>query len=214
MFIRHGHAYHNDAVDKFGEQEYENPKWTDPELTSKGFWQTEDHLLPKIIRPINENIRAIYSSPLTRCIQTANIIQESLIDYPVIQLTDSLIERQGNHPCNWRKHKDDIAELWDKTVDISQLSDELPVAGLLKEETDEEMINRLDSFVQSILFIHQTMDILQDSSVNDHKNTILLMTHHEVMKSAFGTKTDNCGFISCAYQFNSSVGRFIQVAEI
>jgi broad specificity phosphatase PhoE len=193
IFLRHGHATHNEAVEKDGEAEYEKFEWKDAEMTSKGFSQV-DSLVSTLITPLRSSgskICAIYSSPLTRCIQTANIIQETLTDAPTITLADNLIERQGKHPCNWRKEKNELVSLWDTSVDTSYLPTDIPIFDPLNVETDESIIERMNNFMQFILHdLNNRRSSLPDSPV------VLISTHHEVLKTMFNESVDNGDYLA------------------
>lgn len=193
IFLRHGHATHNEAVEKDGEAEYEKFEWKDAEMTSKGFSQV-DSLISSLITPLRSSgskICAIYSSPLTRCIQTANIIQETLSNAPTIMLADNLIERQGKHPCNWRKEKNELTSLWDTCIDTSYLPTDIPIFDPLNIETDESIIERMNNFMQFILHdLNNRRSSLPDSPV------ILISTHHEVLKTMFNESVDNGDYVA------------------
>lgn len=104
--VRHGFAYHNLAVNKWGEKgyfmkEFEGVLLTDALLTEKGIVQATD-LKEKLN---NIKFKDIYCSSLSRCIQTCDFSIDTNL---VIKLDDRLMEPQGIHICNKRKIKNDI----------------------------------------------------------------------------------------------------------
>ena len=96
-FIRHGHAEHNAAYDLSQNKDvYRSFDHKDSHLTEKGIQQIKDVELPvKMPRKMDR----VYSSPLTRCIQTARIL---VGEKTILYLHDGLLETQGPYPCNWR----------------------------------------------------------------------------------------------------------------
>lgn len=116
VFIRHGHAVHNQGFEEEGESAYYSEKYAYSHLTEKGHLQTKN---------INiEQVDCIFVSPLIRCIQTArNIFGNDTILF----LHDGLIETQGHTP-NRRENKSELLKypnvnlkyIKDKTSDIQE----------------------------------------------------------------------------------------------
>ena len=98
VFIRHGHALHNEAFEREGESAYYSQKYVYSTLTQKGHAQT----LGIDMTPVD----CVFVSPLVRCIETArNIFGRDRILY----LHDGLIETQGHTP-NQRESRDALGK--------------------------------------------------------------------------------------------------------
>ena len=99
--IRHGHAAHNEAADLQGEIAYEDPQWKDSQLTAKGRQQISE--IPAA------NVSLIYTSPLTRCLETARAFKATCGFTGKLVADDFLLETQGgSHYCNERRPKVEI----------------------------------------------------------------------------------------------------------
>lgn len=98
VFVRHGHAVHNQGFEEEGESAYYSEKYAYSPLTEKGHIQT----LTVNVAPVD----CVFVSPLIRCIETArNIFGENR----VLFLHDGLIEIQGHTP-NRREEKSALAD--------------------------------------------------------------------------------------------------------
>ena len=97
VFIRHGHALHNQGFEEEGESAYHSEKYIFSPLTEKGHIQTMSVRVPQV--------DCIFVSPLIRCIETArNIFGE----HSILYLHDGLIETQGHTP-NIRQDKSELS---------------------------------------------------------------------------------------------------------
>ena len=104
VFIRHGEAVHNVAFHTEGPSAFLDPKYADAPLTEKGILEARS----AGVKLASLNFIDIWSSPLTRCIQTSMEIFEE-IDAQHINLHDNLLERQDyREKCNSRKLKSDL----------------------------------------------------------------------------------------------------------
>ena len=91
IFLRHGEAEHNVAFHKEGASVFKEEAYRDAKLTAKGIEQAIE--AAKALSSLK--IEAIWSSPLTRCIQTAEEVFEE-VDCDELYLHDNLLERLGN----------------------------------------------------------------------------------------------------------------------
>jgi broad specificity phosphatase PhoE len=168
VFLRHAHAAHNAANDLYGHDGvYESEEYRDALLSDKGHAQAARTVLP-------HQPQRIYSSPLRRCIQTVR----GFAPHTPIILEDGLIERQCNHPCNRRSSLSTI-EATAANLDTSRL---LHAAMKVVHETDEMFIRR----VKKALY-----EIVTESQRNGYE-TILVVTHWDLMRTVFGVIVDNC----------------------
>jgi len=122
IFVRHGEATHNVAFHEEGNSVFTDKKYEDAPLTEKGFQQARE--TGKALSSLK--IIDIWSSPLTRCIQTGEeIFEETSADDCFVH--DNLLERLGdNHVTNNRSLKRDIQKkhpMWnvDYIPDMPQL---------------------------------------------------------------------------------------------
>jgi len=112
ILVRHGQGTHNLGAETEGDAAYSNEAYRDARLTDKGALQAQE--AGKKIAAEFGNVVAVWSSPLTRCIQTAKHILKS-VKAPVgsLFLHDYLIERQRkDNICNYRANADDLSYEW------------------------------------------------------------------------------------------------------
>lgn len=104
IFVRHGEAEHNVAFRTEGDAAFTSPAYKDARLTAEGVKQAK--ATGEALADLQ--ILDIWSSPLTRCIQTAEEIYEE-VNAQDLWLHDSLLEGQGGgHVCNERSYKIDL----------------------------------------------------------------------------------------------------------
>ena len=165
FLIRHGFAYHNLAALKMGDAAYSNPKYKDAKLTPIGINQAINagHKLKYIY------FDKIYSSPLTRCIQTCMLIlneNEFYDSSKVIFLDDKLLEEQGKHICNQRKNKFELKQYlsteYMNKFDMTNIESNY----LFNEESINKLKKRIDDFMYNLA---------KNCNEND---TILIVTHY------------------------------------
>lgn len=178
IFVRHGQAEHNTAAERLGDSAYEDPAYQDARLTRLGHEQarTAGEIIKKIHnhRPVH-----IYSSPLTRCIQTAEEIVAAGVKASSFVLHDMLLERlHKNHPCNYRKTPTELHSLfpnWDTHF--------LPLFPPLfspNGEPYESVATRMDGFVKH----------LQEKYENTH-TMVVMVSHHDAIESLLHLKLAN-----------------------
>lgn len=159
IFVRHGEAEHNVAF-RSGEgiAAFTNPAYKDARLTAEGRIQAQ--ATGRVLQQADLNILDMWSSPLTRCIQTAEEIYEE-ISAQGMWLHDSLLERLGGgHVCNERKYKLEIQKefpCWD-----TSFLPQLPPAWI-ERENETSLQRRMLSFI--LLLAHLYRDVPDDSHV-------------------------------------------------
>jgi broad specificity phosphatase PhoE len=109
IFIRHGEAQHNVDFHRVADAAFTDSKNKDAPLTELGLQQARD--AAKTLSGFK--ILDLWSSPLTRCIQTSGELFEEL-NINRMYLHDNLVERQGGgHVCNTRKARSELKSvLW------------------------------------------------------------------------------------------------------
>jgi broad specificity phosphatase PhoE len=162
VFIRHGHAKHNEGFALIGEDAYFSENYVNAPLTELGEKQTRSLVAPYVDR--------IYVSPLLRCIQTArNIFGQDA----VLHLHDGLMETQGKHPVNRRQQKDELAMYSSTNLecvkDSCEWTEETPVDVKIRSEK-------------------ALIDIFKRSA---GCNSIAVVTHHDWLLEALGKKFSN-----------------------
>ena len=132
-FIRHGHAEHNAAFDKFQDKKvYRSFEYKESHLTEKGIKQIKDIQMPV-------KMDRLYSSPITRCVETSRIL---VGEDTVLYLHDGLMEIQGPFPCNWRPDLDTFMRTLKKYNLVNIKKEYAPYTDYYltnKEETWEEL---------------------------------------------------------------------------
>jgi broad specificity phosphatase PhoE len=173
IFVRHGEAEHNVATRFEGDAAYSNPRYKDAHLTFYGTQQcrgTGQYLKYQV-----DTIDSCYTSPLTRCIETASYIRE-LLPFNRFVATDALIECQGGgHICNTPLSKDALTTRY-HWIDCSSLQDSYDHTQ--PRETFPEVRKRVVQWLTNILEAHPT-------------GNVLLSTHHDVLLALLGKKTRN-----------------------
>ncbi len=104
VFLRHGEPETNVAFYKEGPFAIETEQYRDTKLTPLG--RTQAKIAGNALSHLK--FHAILSSPLSRCIQTAEEICKE-INCHAFYLHDNLLERHGNNfPMNIRKSKSEL----------------------------------------------------------------------------------------------------------
>lgn len=134
----------------------------------------------EVLKDIQE-IDVIYTSPLSRCIQSAYAIRE-LVPCSTIHVTDNLIERQGGkHICNKRMDAE-LLRVHYPDLDYRHMAASGPhyYGTNVAHESAAYMNYRKNGFKALIRPEHS-------------KNTIVVVTHHDVLESWFGKSLPNAG---------------------
>ncbi|QIW98183.1 hypothetical protein AMS68_003701 [Peltaster fructicola] len=144
--------------------------WADARLTSKGeieamdlgrFW-TRD-MLPRGV-PFPEQL---YSSPLTRCIQTVTLASQALDDNeknhnkdaPSIRVAECLRETLGVHTCDRRSTRSDLATSFPHLMFDEDFTENDELWQTDHRESFEECTARLTVWLQK-LFAEDASDVL------------------------------------------------------
>ena len=137
-------------------------EYEDAHLTPHGIKQAQE--LKNVLNSIT--FTDIYCSSLTRCIQTCdNCIKTKLI----VKLDDQLLEQQGHHICNKRKHKDHVNNFiinLNNKYELYNVKDDY----MFNKELDKDVLERIKNFINNI------------SSLYSYNDKILLITHHDFLK--------------------------------
>ncbi len=164
-FIRHGFAKHNEEFLKYGESAYFDSNNIDSPLVDKGIEQANQASL--VLNSVNFD--KVYSSSLTRCIQTT----ECIVNKKLVYLNDFLLEPQGYHICNYRKSKFELENFTKNLNNDYNLDFVNNECGFIKE-TEDMIKNRIECFYKMLL--------------NDKKNNvnnILVVSHHDLINKFF-----------------------------
>lgn len=179
-FVRHGEALHNVAFHLEGASAFKDETNRDAKLTVRGV----DQAMTTALKLSSLTIQAIWSSPLTRCIQTAEEIFEQ-VDCNELYLHDNLLERLGNgHLMNERKTKRELKQefpIWK----MDTLPDRPPFWE--KYETDYALRQRM------FMFIMLLTDIYSDCNEDTH---ILIVGHSDAIATFTGKQLNNAEYVS------------------
>lgn len=180
LFLRHGEADHNVAQRTDGDSAYEDPRWRDARLSHRGHEQTLA-AGEEIAARFGSQFQAVWSSPLTRCVQTSENAMKS-IRAPHHILHDSLLERLGGgHICNERSAKVDIV-LQHPGWQIQYLPHDGPRWGSIREPEDSVRM-RMTSL---LLYL--------EDKYRDAVRPILVVSHHDAIQALFGVSLRNGEF--------------------
>jgi broad specificity phosphatase PhoE len=178
LFVRHGQAEHNTAAERMGDVAYEDERYRDARLTQLGHLQAKAAGQTIAALQNRRNVH-IYSSPLTRCIQTAEGILEGGVKASSFTLHDMLVERLlKNHVCNARKTPLEIHSqfpLWDTSF--------LPLYPPLfasNSEPYESTALRMTAFLEFLQKKYQ-----------DTYTMIVIVSHHDSIESLLHLKLTN-----------------------
>ena len=178
IFVRHGEAEHNVAFHKDGASAFSNKAYKDANLTPTGIEQAQATKL----QLADFTILDVWSSPLTRCIQTA----EELVDKSVKReyyLHDNLLEcLGGHHVCNERKPKYELHKLY-PNWNVKTLA-EFPVYWV-EREPEFSLHQRMFMFIQLLADIYKE---------DDEESYILIVSHHDVIRSFTGVSLKNAEY--------------------
>lgn len=180
IFIRHGEALHNVANRLHGPIAYTFKENEDAPLTPEGHLQTTE-TGQSIAEKIGSVGVDLYSSPLTRCIQTAENVAKSL-NVKNRFLDDLLIERLGGgHVCNNRRSFNELTAnypLWNTEYVFD------PPAMLLEREDMEVVRERMGRFWNSIQEIYSNSD-----------SVIVIVSHQESLTALWGRNFKNAEYM-------------------
>ena len=123
-FVRHGEGGHNTATDRFGEWAYYSEQWKDSELTAPGREQATAVGSTIAQQRPTGGLELICTSPLTRTLQTAQLIAAELDPPPALVALEAVRERMdGAQPANARQPLSQLRVAY-PAVDFSQIADE------------------------------------------------------------------------------------------
>jgi len=178
FFVRHGQAEHNTAAERFGDSAYEDPLYKDALLTEMG--HTQARAAGKILLQIhNHRPIHIYSSPLTRCIQTAEGIVSTGVKASSFILHDMLLERlHRNHVCNDRKTPIEIRAAFPKWD--TRFLPLFPPHFSPHSEPYESVATRMSAFVKHLQEKYQ-----------DTYTMVIIVSHHDAIESILHLKLAN-----------------------
>lgn len=178
IFVRHGEATHNVGFHKVGESAFQDEINRDAKLTEKGMEQAK-----KVGEELSAyNTLDIWSSPLTRCIETTEEIFEE-ISVQDIYLHDNLLERQGdNHVCNERKSKTYLQEKYG-FYKLENLS-ETPVTWKERENQDS-LYRRMLMMVLLLANLYKKYD---------ETRYVVIVGHADAIGALTGKSLGNCEY--------------------
>ncbi len=180
IFIRHGEALHNIANRIHGPIAYTFKENEDAPLSEEGVRQTTEAGI-QIAKYIGDVPVELYSSPLTRCIQTAENVAKSLT-IKNRYMDDLLIERLGGgHVCNNRKSFHELNETYPEW-NVEYVFD--PPSMPLEREELEVVSERMGRFWNSVQEIYKNTD-----------DVVVIVSHQESLTALHGRNFKNAEFL-------------------
>ena len=165
FFIRHAQGYHN-----INYRTLDDTRFKDASLTNLGIQQSIN-----LQKNLNIKIDLVYSSPLSRCIQTMNY---SIPNYNgKIMIDDRLIERLGDI-ASMRKPKNELHLLTDKKLNLENVDPfNIPywTHGL---EPDEYVFNRAKNWFGSLIEYIKINPEIKNIIVYSHSEILGLLFHY------------------------------------
>ena len=178
--IRHGEALHNVANRIHGPIAYTFKENEDAPLSEVGHLQTKEAGL-QLAEIFKERPVDVYSSPLTRCIQTAENVSAHLNVQKRV-LDDLIIERLGGgHICNHRKTFHQIAQLF-PGWDTEHIEDPPPI--LLEREPLDNVSARM----------RQMWHWLRETYSTSERG-VLIVSHQESLTALWNRNFKNGEFL-------------------
>lgn len=183
ILVRHAEGTHNLAAETEGDAAYTNEAHRNARLTAKGALQAQD--AGKKIAETWPNVTAVWSSPLTRCIQTATHIMGTVkVPADNIFVHDYLIERQRKKDiCNFRAEASEIRAAW-PDFNTEYLPD---VAAHWNEDEPEHVVKQ------------RAMMFLEHLKRKYTSGTVIVVTHFEVLYAVVGRGFANAEFVVWEY---------------
>jgi len=179
ILVRHAEGTHNLAAETEGDAAYANPLHKNARLTNKGALQAQD--AGKLIAATWPNVVAVWSSPLTRCIQTAKHIMKSVkVPEGNMFVHDYLIERQRKKDiCNFRADALEIKAEW------PEFSTEfLPDVAAHWDEDEPQHV------------VKMRVDMLLEHLKRKYTSgTVIVVSHYEVLFEVVGRGLANAEFV-------------------
>ena len=182
IFIRHGEAKHNVAFHTIGAGAFTKEEFRDAPLTETGKEQVRT-LASKLM---DYKILDIWTSPLTRAIQTAEELFEEL-DCGEIILHDNLLELLGGgNVCNERKPAYELKNNFGHWT-TKYLAD-LPVRWVLFE-------NAYSVQQRMLMFVMLMAEIYKEESSDRH---LIIVSHAQAIAALTGESLKNgeCKFMT------------------
>ncbi len=177
IFLRHGEALHNLDFHARGSVAFTDETNRDAPLSLTGVKQAQ-----KAAEALSSfKIIAIWSSPLTRCLQTAEeVFEEVDVQSNELHVHDNLLERLGNgYVINERKEKSKLKEnfpIWN----MKNLPDAPPRWG--PYENDYALRQRM------YMFIRLLENLYEDRTEEEH---VLIVGHSDAISALTGRSLKN-----------------------
>lgn len=181
ILVRHAEGTHNLAAETEGNAAYANEAYRNARLTDKGALQAQD--AGKLIANSCPKAVAVWSSPLTRCIQTAKHIMKSVIvPEGNVFVHDYLIERQRKKDiCNFRADASEITAEWPEFS-----SEFLPDVAAQWDEDEPEHVVKMR--------VNMLLDHLKRKYTS---GTVIIVSHYETLLEVVGRGLANAEFVVC-----------------
>jgi broad specificity phosphatase PhoE len=185
VFLRHGEATHNEAFHRKNENETEvftNKEFRDAPLTPLGIEQAQA-VGEKLVKEFGmDGWTAIWCSPLTRAIQTADEIYEEINVHEMV-LHDNLLEMQiEKYVCNHRLTRDELDKKFYKIWDTKNLAD------------IQSVWNRSENSYAVRQRMWMLCALLSDIYKDKPNPRILIVSHANAIQELTGKYLKNCEY--------------------
>lgn len=173
IFFRHGEATHNVAFRNGEPDAFTAEKYKDPPLTSEG----KDQVIAAAKNLADYKIIGLWSSPLTRCIETSLELFEEL-DIQEMFLHDNLMEiTYKGQVCNLRKRKEELKKEHDGLFKM----DFMPDYSCIWDS------NETSYFSYQRMFM--VLKLIEDIYKNESEDSYVLIVSHQNIMSPFVKKS-------------------------
>jgi broad specificity phosphatase PhoE len=184
VFIRHGEATHNVAFREANDEKvFREEKYKDAPLTEAGIQQARElaeKLAEKYPGPVS-----IWSSPLTRAIQTAEELFEEMNCGSEIVIHDGLLEFQdAYHKCNAR-------------ISLHDLSMKYPLLNTVFMPELPPFWFQSEPQIHTRLRMKMVVETMKEVVRCD---TVIVVSHKNALRYLLNEDLGNCEFVEKTYE--------------
>ncbi|KAI9102432.1 histidine phosphatase superfamily [Phlyctochytrium arcticum] len=186
LLQRHGQGIHNAAEAKYGKKAWDEyysrlPEYFDAQLTDLGVHQLRENLA-KLSLEIGQGLSVpewIFSSPLTRCLNTTEILWGSITGnqyHP--RVLENLREEYGDHTCDHRRTRTELQVRFPHFDFAGLVDDEDTLWKPDERETEQHLDHRIQQALQEIFTAVSAKSSESEESLKSSHNPYIGVVCH------------------------------------